>query len=296
MRVRSVVGGGILVVLAAAASARAQSVGSMVVSDVRDAVGDVVDVWISPFRDNARDWLGAGAVIAGSAAFMPWDDDVDRWIVRHHDASAWSALHAVREGGSAFAGKDIVPAVAGAYVVGLVTKNQAVRDAVWGCLASYASESVVRTQVVYRLVARDRPDSVRGAHPLIGSSEGDQYRFGFPGDGWGKHSIPAGHVANVAGCASYLSHRFHLRYATPVLYVVVAGVGIGRMVDRRHWTSDTVLGTLIGYAIGKEVATRTLHRESRSGSAPGTRSSGVTQGLFVASGATGVELGWRVGF
>lgn len=296
MRIRSAVGGGLVAVWLAAIPARAQSVGNMVVSDVRDAATDIVGVWVAPFHSTGRDWLGAGAVIAGSAAFAPWDDDVDRWFVRHHDDNVWSALHAFREGGSAFAGKNVAPVVAGLYVVGLVTRSQGVRDAVWGCVASYASESLVRSQVLFRLIARDRPDSVRGTHELVGSAEGDQYRFDFPGDGWGKHSVPAGHVANVAACASYLSRRFHLGYVTPVAYAVVAGVGIGRMVDRRHWTSDTVLGTLFGYAIGKEVATRTLHRESHSRSAANTTLPGATQHLFVDPEPGGLAVGWRMVF
>src|SRR5438477_33722 len=82
-------------------------------------------------------------------------------------------------------------------------------DVLWGCVASYASESVVRTQVMYRLIGRERPDSIRSAHVLIPTRQGDQYKFDFPvGNAWGKHSLPAGHVANVTACASFLSHRF----------------------------------------------------------------------------------------
>lgn len=296
MRLRSVVGLGVLALVVTTARASAQSVGNMVVSDVRNAVGDVVGVWIAPLHSNARDWLGAVGVVGLSAAVSPWDDDVDRWMVSHHDASAWSALKAFREGGVAFAGKTITPVVVGVYTVGLVTKSQPIRDAVWGCVASYGSESLVRSQVIYRLFARNRPDSVRGAHTLVPSEQGDQYHFGFPGDGWGKHSMPAGHVANIAACASYLTHRFHTGWATPAVYSVVAGVGVGRMVDRRHWTSDTVLGTLFGYAIGKEVATRTLHREAHPSSPEGAITHGAMQGLLFSPGERGMLVGWQMSF
>lgn len=269
-----------------------QSVGKMVAYDVLHAGGDIVGTWAAPFHSSARDWLGAGLVVVGSAAISPFDDNIDNWFVRHHDDGVWSALNEFREGGSAFAGTTITPVVAGVYVVGLVTKSRGIRDGVWGCVASYASESVVRSQVMYRLVGRLRPDSLRTDHVLVESKQGDQYKFYFPGsNAWGKHSLPAGHVANVAACASFLSHRFNNPYVTVPAYAVVVGVGIGRMVDRRHWTSDTILGVLFGYAVGKEVGIRSLDRRQRDGQAAVDGS-----GLLLGGNENGLMIGWKTTF
>jgi hypothetical protein len=35
---------------------------------------------------------------------------------------------------------------------------------------------------------------------------------------------------------------------------------VGRIADGGHWTSDTVLGGILGYAVGREVARRSLER------------------------------------
>ena len=274
--------------------ARAQSVGRMVASDVVYAAGDAVGTWTAPFHSSGRDWLTAGAVLAASAAFMPIDDDINRWFFRHQTSGAWKPLKELREGGTAFAGKTITPVAAGLYVVGISTKSRGIRDGVWGCVASYASESVMRTQVLYRLVARNRPDSIRGSHVATPSVQGDQYKFDFPGkSSWGKHSVPAGHVANVAACASFLSHRFDKPYITIPAYAVALGVGVGRMVDRRHWTSDTVLGALFGYAFGKEVAIRSLERRQREGGASDDGGGGA---LYFAPDGDGIVVGWRATF
>jgi membrane-associated phospholipid phosphatase len=259
------------------------------------AAGDVVGTWLAPFHSSARDWLGAGAVVVGSAAVSPFDGDVDRWFLRHQNDKVWSALKEFREGGKAFAGSTITPVAAGVYVIGLATKSTGIRDGVWGCVASYASESVVRTQVVYRLVGRLRPDSLRTAHVGIPSQQGDQYKFFFPGgNGWGKHSLPAGHVANVAACASFLNHRFDNWLVTVPAYAVAVGVGVGREVDRRHWTSDTVLGALFGYAVGKEVAHRQLDRKQREGNGQSGDDDGGT--FFVAPAGNAMLLGWKTTF
>jgi membrane-associated phospholipid phosphatase len=319
MRGRAFVFGGILVA-AIGARGRAQSVVAMVGSDLRNAVGDIVGVWVSPIHSGGRDWLTAGGLLAGTAALSVWDDDVDRYMAAHQHNAVWSPLKELREGGAAFAGTNIAPVVGAAYIVGLATQSRSIRDGVFGCVAAYASESVVRTQVLYRLVERERPDSSRyhviTAPPAI---QGDQYHFAFGTGTWGMQATPAGHVANAAACASFLSHRFKLGFVRPVVYLVVAGVGVGRMVDRRHWTSDTVLGTIFGYAIGKEVAQRSRERIDREQHATRPDSGGndqrlsppdgVTQparaqspfsraltGLYLGTVPGGIGAGWRATF
>ena len=266
----------------------------MIGYDVLHAGGDIVGTWAAPFHSTARDWLGAGAVLALSAAVSPLDDDVDRWFLNHQRDGIFSSLKEFREGGRAFAGSTITPAALGVYAIGVATKNRGIRDGVWGCVASYASESVVRSQVMYRLVGRLRPDSIRDAHVQLPSGQGDQYTFYFPGsNAWGKHSLPAGHVANAAACASFLSHRFENPYVTIPAYAIATAVGVGRLVDRRHWTSDTVLGALFGYAVGKEVAQRSrerLHRDGGSGDGNGGGE------LLLGSADGGMLIGWHYTF
>jgi membrane-associated phospholipid phosphatase len=292
VRIRSSIGVGLALLLADCSEAHAQSVGRMLAYDVLHAGGDIVGTWAAPFHSTARDWLGAGAVLALSAAVSPLDDNIDRWFLDHQRDAAFSSLKELREGGRAFAGSTITPAAAGVYVIGLVTKSQGIRDGVWGCVAAYASESFVRTQVMYRLVGRLRPDSIRGAHTQAPNGQGDQYKFFFPGsNAWGKHSLPAGHVANISACASFLSHRFGNPYVTVPAYAVAAGVGVGRLVDRRHWTSDTVLGALFGYAVGKEVALRSRERREREDGHSGD--DGEAGGMFFGSSGNDLLIGWH---
>jgi membrane-associated phospholipid phosphatase len=273
--------------------AAAQSVGRMLGDDLKNLGGDVWDVWTSPFRAHGSDWMLAAGTVGAAGAVSIWDDDVDRWMVSHRDASAWSALKELREGGYAFSGKTITPIAVGALVVSLAVKNQPVQDGLFGCTASWAAGTVVRNQIIYRAVSRRRPSPDRGEIEPPPARQGDQYDFDSPGRGdWGWKSIPAGHVANVLACASFLNHRFHMGYVEPVLYLVTAGVGVGRMVDRRHWTSDTVLGTVFGYAIGREVALRSSRRAGHRADSAAAR----TSGFYVTPGVVGTSLGWRSTF
>jgi hypothetical protein len=110
------------------------------------------------------------------------------------------------------------------------------------------------------------------------------------------HSFPGGHVANIAACASFLGNRFSMGFVEPAMWAVVAGVGVGRMVDRRHWTSDTMLGVLLGYAAGKEVAKRSLDRHSGDRASPVMSGDKQDRGFYLSPDSKGVTLGWHTTF
>lgn len=274
----------------------AQSVGKMLQDDFKNFGGDVWAVWTSPFRATPQGWLATGLMVGASAAIAPFDDNVDRWMVRNEGNAGWSALKELREGGKAFSGKYVTPAAGLTLIYGLATKNTKVQEGLFGCLASYTAGSVVRNYVLYQLVGRERPDSSRDdAITSPPATDGDQYNFTFPGKKeWGMHSMPAGHAANIMSCAAFLNNRFEMGYVEPVLYALSAGIGAGRLVDRRHWTSDTFLGMAFGYAIGREVAKRSLIRGQQGGA--GGAAAAALSGAYLNPSRSGITLGWKTTF
>jgi membrane-associated phospholipid phosphatase len=289
----------------------------MLGDDLRNSAGDVWSVWTSPFRATGRDWLAASGVIALAAAVSPFDAPVDRWVDSVHHARGWLFLDPVRENGAAFSGRTITPVASGLLVIALADRNARLQEGLFGCLSAYAATSAVRTFAVYPLVARTRPDRdlvIPGAPPDSSPTgveppparQGDQYRFSVPGTtDWGRHSLPGGHIANVVACASFLTKRFSMGAMTPVSWAVAGGVGAARMLDRRHWLSDQVLGALFGYAAGRAVAARSSHRVAPTNAAAARRGMddvsnsartagvGAGGGFFLAPMAGGWTAGWR---
>src|ERR1041385_774440 len=115
----------------------AQSIGNMLRDDIRTYGSDVWAVWVSPFRATPQGWLTAGLMVGASAAVSPFDDNVDRWMVRNKGNSAWSAIKDFREGGRAFSGKYVTPVAGLVLVYGLAAKDTKVQEGLFGCLASY---------------------------------------------------------------------------------------------------------------------------------------------------------------
>ena len=254
--------GALALVLFLAPQAGAQRTVTTVVNDLRFGGADVWAVWTSPFRAGPRDWLSAAAVVGTGAIVSEYDDDVDRWIVAHPSSTLEHAIDALREDaphgrwGDLFTQKHILTYMAPIYAVGFVLDKPGIRDAAMGCLAAAYASGGARS-LLYKGVARDRP-SERAVN-----DQGDQYRFDWPGGPWERQSFFGGHVANTVACTSFWGARYHLGVVEPLLYTYAAGVAVARQYDRRHWTSDNLVGAAFGLAIGRAVAHRSTDRLER---------------------------------
>jgi membrane-associated phospholipid phosphatase len=226
--------------------------------EVRRVPDDIAWALAGPGRLDGREAATAAGVLAVSGVLSIWDDDIDRWIVRHDTTSRMLRLiRPVREG-TRFALGELptgtrMPAIGMAlYAAGFVGRNANLREAGLGCISTWVASAGAR-YALYYTAHRLRPDS----------ADGDQYRMGLGGQGWQRQSFFGGHVANAMACSSFLAERFDLGAAEPVLFIYSGAVGVARMADRRHWASDIAVGTAFGLAVGRAVAGRSSRRAAR---------------------------------
>ena len=80
----------------------------------------------------------------------------------------------------------------------------------------------------------------------------------------------------------------------PVLYAGATGIALGRMKDRRHWASDTWVGVIAGYAMGRSVAARYARRDAERGRKRETEPirASFLERLTLAPTRGGLALGW----
>lgn len=286
------------------ALARAQSVGRMVVDDVSNAARDFGSIWISPFRGSGKDYLIAAGVLGVAGAVSPLDDEIDNWAIRNRDRGVLDAIKPFRRGGDLYSLNKATPYVGGLYIVALATKHRGIRDGIFGCAAAYGANTTIRHQVLYRVIGRNRPDTARNqpkGYVPVAAEHGDQYKFRVPAKGYGDHSFPGGHIATMATCGTFLSHRFEMGVVEPVLGVMVLAMGVGRIADQGHWMSDQIVGGAFGYAVGKEIARRQKvrlareRREKAEGAARESTGSIPEPGgsVYVGKDRNGTRLGWQ---
>ena len=284
MRIRSLAV--FVTTLAFARVGSAQSVGNMLKDDFKNAGKDILSVWGSPFDASGRDWALVAASLGVFGVSMLADQEVSDWAIRNDTGSFFRALKPVRRGGKLFSGKYVVPPVAAAYVVGIAIKNQDMRDFVMGCMASWVSESPPRRAVAH-LIGRARPDTTESPATVAPNDPGI-WKLGGGGE-WVMRSFPGGHFANAMGCATFWNKRFRLGIAEPALYALATAVGVGRLGDKAHWFSDTVIGGILGYAVGSEVARRQLSRLPAPGA---SGASAASFNLAPSDGGVRMSMTW----
>jgi membrane-associated phospholipid phosphatase len=242
---------------ATSAPASAQRTFGVIGRDIGYGIADIWFMWTSPFHADAGDWARALAVGGLSAGVSLADEDIDRWIVKHpltgvvRAADPWREREELRlrDYGTAHG---LVPLSGVLYATGFIFNSRGFREAGIGCLTAHEGNSLLRG-LLYEAVARPRPSA----------PDPDPFEFDVPGGPWEQHSFFAGHAANAFACATFLSERFQLGVVEPLLYGFASGIAIARMVDRRHWASDTMIGVAVGYAMGRTVANRMERREAR---------------------------------
>ena len=120
----------------------------------------------------------------------------------------------------------------------------------------------------------------------LGISLGGKYAIGRarPDLGLGKKDFSASRSdssfpSDLTTVAWAAVTPFAKEYDVPLLYGVAALANIGRVAERRHWFSDTVAGSFIGYGVGSLMWT--LNKERAKGDPR------------VSVTATGVEATWE---
>ena len=164
----------------------------------------------------------AAGVVLGSALF---DKPVDRFIKKHQDS-------AVARGLGNF-GKVMPVALVGAAGAAMAFGDDRMQNIGLISLESVAGAIGV-TQLGKYAFKRARPDEERGQWATVGSA------------GSSNSSFPSGHSAVAFAAVT----PFAQEYDAPWLYGVAALSAAGRVSARQHWVSDTVAGSLVGYAIG----------------------------------------------
>jgi membrane-associated phospholipid phosphatase len=200
--------------------------------------------------------IGAGLGVLAVGAAYAVDDNVDKWAHEHRD----DRFNRRAGDGARF----MTAGVLGASVLAALDRDDprlsqtavsSLQAAAIGMGASLAGKYAV---------GRARPDLERGKGDFDPGGR-DRKNSSFPSD-----------LTTVAWAAVT---PYAKEYEAPWLYGVAALANLGRVAERRHWFSDTVAGSAIGYGIGSLMWH--LNREREKGDP------------VVAVAADRVEVGWE---
>lgn len=195
-----------------------------------------------PLRWKTKQWIIAGGVVAGGIIAYQFDDEINKFFSRQQSNKLDFTSKYVFEPW----GRGIYPAilVGGIYVYGLSTDNIRARQIALGATQTFVM-SVLSVQIVKILTHRHRPfqDNPPNSKLWEGPFKGYEYS-----------SFPSGHTIVAFSLASYFSSVYNDKLWVGILaYGMAGGVGLQRLYDGQHWSSDVFIGAALGVGIGQMV-------------------------------------------
>ena len=173
------------------------------------------------------EWVKATALIGGVVvASALADKPVDRFVKKHQESAAlrnWDKF-----------GKAMPFALVGAAGAAFALGDDRLQNIGLISMQSVAAATGLALVGKYA-VGRARPEEDRGPWSSVGD-----------GKSRSDASFPSGHSAIAFAAVT----PFAQEYDAPWLYGVAALGSAGRVAGRKHWVSDTVAGSILGYAVG----------------------------------------------
>lgn len=214
----------------------------------KDLLLDQKAIWTSPAHSSKSDlkwWLIFGGATAGLIAI---DSEVLEKIPQNGEAvNVGSALSNI---GAAYT---LVPASALMYFIGTHRGDDRLRETGYLGLQALADAYVV-DEVFKVTTQRQRPN------------EGNGNGLFWQGSVWNS-SFPSGHATESWALASVVAREYsHKKWVPIVAYSLAGTVTVSRILARKHFPSDVVVGSAVGWFIGDYV-----YRKHHSGELKGWR-------------------------
>jgi membrane-associated phospholipid phosphatase len=217
----------------------------------------------SPFHATKKTWIKVGEFVALEGAMFFADKPIQKatteFMARNTGLRTTSEY--ITNFGGAWEG--YILAAFGAY--GFIFKSNKVKTTTLLATQAYITAGAMSYVVKY-LTGRQRPNYYDPAHP----AEPDNTVFrgpsifngNHPASGFGS-SFPSGHTTAAFCAATVFAYEYKDQIVIPVIAYSIAGlVGVSRITENAHWTTDVLAGFALGYITGKQVVNN-YHRYAR---------------------------------
>ncbi len=207
-------------------------------------VSDAAAVATAPLHWHEEQWIGFGVVGASTITAYAFDSEINAFFQRNRTT-----------GGSRFSKNVLDPLgqyymagfIGGMYLVGLASGSRETETA--ALLTGKAMLLTGAYTLFFKaLFQRERPNA---------SVPADPHQWGGPLAGFHDYAFPSGHSSVMFAAAAVLGAYYHDKIWVGIsMYSLASLVAVSRIYDNKHWASDVIAGSALGYAIGKLVYNR----------------------------------------
>ncbi len=242
---------------------------------------DIKQSFTKPFHMSGKDWanLGKFAVVAGALSFA--DEPIQRFAVklRNNNPDIANVSKYVTNFGGVYEAYTL--AAIGAY--GFIFKNTKMQTTTLLATQAYIAGGAVESVTKF-LSGRTRPS----VYP-VGIEAEPRFLGPFSKtskDAGGKKvysSFPSGHTTVAFAAATVFALEYKNKPIVPIIaYSAATLIGLSRISENKHWSTDVLVGAALGFLTGKEVVNN-YHRYSKL-KAPGQKRNTITFNLGYSFG------------
>jgi membrane-associated phospholipid phosphatase len=225
---------------------------------------DFKQQFTAPFHQTAKEWLRIGAYTAGMVAISKFvDEPVQHFTIKIYDSS--EAARSISNYTTKFGDPYQLCILAGLGTYGFVFNNKKLQTTTLLATQSYLmAEALDRT--IKFLTGRQRPEyydpknpepepAFHGPSIYVGKDINGNKLYG---------SFPSGHTMNAFAIATVYAMQYKDKPWIPVIaYSSASLVGLSRIVQNKHWTTDVLVAATLGYLDGRQVVNN-YHRYAKT--------------------------------
>ena len=193
---------------------------------------------VSPAKWRAKQWIGFGVVAGAGVLAYTQDEKIQRYFVGHQSATADHLSKYVFEPYGRFA--PVI--IGGLYLGGRLAKDNRLAGTSLTAAKAFIVSSVSAV-IVKQLTHRHRP---------FQDDLPDHANWDGPFSNIEYNSFPSGHSTLAFSMATVYAMEYRSTIWVPVLaYTLATGTAVSRLYDNRHWASDVVIGSTLGFVTGR---------------------------------------------
>lgn len=213
---------------------------------------DAKALLISPASWKSREWIQFGAIGGAGILAYTQDENLQKFFSSHQNQTTDHLSTFFFEPLGNGAVTSLI--IGGFYLGGRLSDNKRLSGTSLIAAKSFITASI-GTQIIKHLTHRHRPyqDAIADHNVWEGPFEG----FDFT-------SFPSGHSAAAFSVATVFAFEYRETVWVPILaYTLAGGTAISRLYDNKHWASDVLIGSALGFVTGRFLWKQSKKKNSR---------------------------------
>jgi membrane-associated phospholipid phosphatase len=205
-----------------------------------------------PFHMTKKDWGNFGKFAAVTVALGFADQPIQKAALKLRNRN--TAINDVSKYVTNFGGLYEGYTLAGLGAYGFIFKNEKMKTTTLLATQAYITAGALESVLKY-LSGRTRPS-------FYGPNEVARSRFLGPFSKTGRDaggrrtysSFPSGHTTVAFAAATVYASEYKNKPIVPIIaYSAASLIGISRITENKHWSTDVLVGAAVGYLAGKQV-------------------------------------------